>query len=234
VVHPELQAAQEGKFAEIDDALGIFREYKRGWLQNWLETEVSRMGVAVGVHRHSYGQLTTFDHSEADFLTADQYPDQVSVNWTTTLTFSGFIGVASSFKVDAHALIMSSDPSIEAIEGEGFEVSALLANGVFEKSSPAFARYWFPHASLAWQPVLTASSISVNLVGLAGPLLDFELTSKLISRTATPGIQEMADYILSELGSIEGHAVFAGEAVLGGQAVTEGQVMRSSDWDWDE
>jgi hypothetical protein len=44
----------------------------------------------------------------------------------------------------------------------------------------------------------------------------------------------MAEFILSELGSTEGPAAFAGEAFLGSQAVTEGQVMTSSDWDWDE
>jgi len=133
------------------------------------------MGYKLKRRDHEFGTQSCIFIGENDYVVADKYADQYSINWTTRLSPAHFVSIWNAAGKNSDAIFAILDKDDYLIELPGYQLAERARRGDFRWGTVSLVRYWFDDASVAWQFLPTGNgSANVALTGVASNVLDLD------------------------------------------------------------
>lgn len=170
------------------------------------------MAIEVVPAKHECGNQILFKVTDHDFLVADSYADQYSLNWTTRRSAFQWLTIWSHIAEKARAVIVSSQQS-EPYEVYGYELFQAVRDNALQESEVLLLRLWLDDASVAWQRLPYVSSEPTRsgnswspIAGIASANYDYTNIRRYLSWSASEALSyDVTDGILHQLQEQLGH-----------------------------
>lgn len=154
---------------------------------------------------HRFGHVTTYAAETGDLLTFDNYGDQYSLTWSTSLDPVSFVSLWSGAGVEKErAFIQMAGPGLP-VEGYLYRLLSLVkqAREAIDTAPVSLIRLWLRDAGVTWQLLPRSQDTCGAVVGVASNRVDPDALTGYFMATAAPAIVDAGQYIPELLSDLQ-------------------------------